>query len=257
MQKSRMLFAAALILMAGCGHRPAEHPAGVRLFAFVDLSASVTQSQRKLWEGEAKKLLQRAGPGWHITVYPIHDQSQAAAPLADVRIPDLRPDALEDETQRYRKGSHAAKKGAQAAFQRAFDEPGRARATDVFGATGRIEPDPDGRPTVAVFFSDMLHATSKWNMGQVQFDRNDIPNLVRGVAERHAWHNKTLEGVRIYCVLNSLSSGQQERGVGRSEREAFYQTLFSALGGQLVLFDTHLGSWEPRQKGGKHDNRTE
>jgi hypothetical protein len=120
----------------------------------------------------------------------------------------------------------------------------------LLSAIDRIGADSRGRPTIVVFFSDMLNATPELNM------ERDTPKpeaIIPDLASRHGWGPDTLANVRLYCVLNGLHSGDPS-GPDIRNRKAFYGALFRALGGELAMFDTHFDSTDKLlAKGGRHD----
>jgi hypothetical protein len=241
--------ALAAIGLAGCDSG-APVPTGPRVFAFVDLSASIAPDQRSRWETEAARLIRSLDYGWSFALYPVHDQTLSAAPYFVAEIPQPSPEPGMDEVTRCKMARRAAREGASAAFRRAFSEAGRAPGTDLFSAVDRFGPDPSGRPTAAVFFSDMINSTAELNMERRPAVQRAPGELIRELASRHGWHGETLRGVQVYCVLNAVGSGQA--GFDRRWQKRFYEHMFAALGGRLAVFDTHLDSWNLQPKGINH-----
>ena len=234
------VLACAALCGTACGRAPGR-PSGLRLYAFVDRSASIRPGQQSQWERDSQRLTRAIGPGWGVTVFAVHDQTLSAGPLFTAEIPPRSGDEGVDELRRLKAAVRAARAGASQAFTKAFREPGKSSATDLFGAVDRILPDSEGRPTVAVFFSDMIHSTDEFDMERGPLPGDGDAALFKTLAVRHFWRPETLRGVRVYCLLNSRGSG--ERGPHRLVLKRFYQRLFAALGADLALFDTHVNSW--------------
>ena len=181
----------------------------------------------------------------------MHDQTLSAGPLFTAEIPPRSGDEGIDELTRVKAAVNAARAGAAEAFQKALREPGISSATDLFGAVDRVVPGHDHRPTVVVFFSDMIHSTTEFDMERAPLPAEGSAEVLQTLAARHFWQADSLRGVRVYCLLNS--SRTRSRGPDRLMLKRFYQNLFTALGGELALFDTHVNSWNLiNSKGADH-----
>ncbi len=228
------------IVIAGC--RDHKLPAnGLRMYVFVDDSASVSPAQRAMWQRDAERLLHRIGPGWHITMFPVNGQTGAAGALFDMEVPALSSDPQLDERQHNRALLLRTREGVKGAFGRAFTEGGHAESTDILSAIDRIHPDSSGRTTAVVFFSDMLNATRELNMERAdRFGRDRFAGVIQSAAQNHNWSSDQLRGIDIYCVLNSAGLRDSGASALRRVSREFYEALFSALGGRLRLFETQL-----------------
>jgi hypothetical protein len=87
----------------------------------------------------------------------------------------------------------------------------------------------------------MLNSTPDLNMeAPGALRRPDIALKLRKLASRHYWQPNQLAGDHVYCVLNSIESGQRGPAVDRLTQRAFYGALFQALGARLMVYETHL-----------------
>jgi hypothetical protein len=242
--------AAGVLGCAACRRAAADRSAGVRLFVFIDQSASIKPGPRAQWEQTAKKLVRAIRPGCAFTLYPIHDQTRLAAPLVNVDVPEPSPDAGKDEWTRCRNAANAARRDASAAFQHAFGRIGSAPATDILSAFDRIRPDERGRLTLAVFFSDMVNSTTELDMERAELTPGTAAALITKLAETHSsWRTGALKQVRVYCLLNPA----QKPVADIRSLERFYNTLVGALGAELALFDTHADAAEVFAGKGQRD----
>jgi len=235
-----LFVAGAAFVMAGCD-TPRKKPAGCRLAAFVDLSASVTAAQRNAWLQQATTVVEGLDNGCGISIYALHDQTASAAPLYAGEMLERAEDPGHAELIRYNHSVAEVQENAGRAFALAFTQPGRALVTDIFSAIDRVRSDVKGRRTTVVFFSDMLNSTPILNLeAPPALDAAAIPDRIQAIAEKHNWNSRTLHGAEVYCILNSLDSGARQPVTDRRTQQHFYQALFRALGAKLMLYDTHL-----------------
>jgi hypothetical protein len=231
---------AAAIVLAGCSAKGSEGQPGLRLIVFLDQTASINAAQRAAWMKEAAGLASQIAPGSSIAIYPIHDRTMDAAPLFAADIPAAPDDATADEARAQHSALVGAREGARAAIETGLNAGG-ASQTDIFSTIDRIQPDPRQRRTVIVYFSDMLNSTPDLNMeARGTIKRSDIPAKLEGLARRHYWQPGQLAGDEVFCILNSIDSGQREPAVDRLTQRVFYDALFQALGAQLKSYETHL-----------------
>jgi hypothetical protein len=237
-----ILAALALLGFAGCSARGGPREPGARLVIFLDQSASINGAQRGLWLREAGKLLKVIAGGWGVTIFPIHDQTSGAAALFEADVPEWDPDATLEVAAAQKAALVRARRGAEAAVRKALESGGAAR-TDVFSAIDRLRPDSKRTRTVVVLFCDMLNSMPELNMERSGvLTSASAAGHIRNLARRHGWSNSQLAGVEIYCILNSVESGQSGPATDRLTQRAFYDALFRAMGARLALYDTNFGS---------------
>ena len=230
----------------GCSASAEPNRRGTKLVLFLDLSASVPPSECERWLGQAERLIPDYGDA--VVVFPLHEQTLAAGPLMEAEIPALSRDPGFDELARARKVRKQVKESLTGILRKAFAEPARSSATDVFSAVDRVRPDLAGRRTAVVFFSDMLNSTREGNLEKgPTLTPSAVPALIRSIAAAHAWSAATLRGVDVYCILNSLESGKAAPVNDRRILHRFYGAMFQSIGARLVVFDTHLGGVDVRQ----------
>jgi len=231
---------AGALALAGCSARSEARQDGSRLIVFLDQTASIDAPQRAAWVKEATGLTRRLTGGSSVTIYAIHDRTMDAAPLFEADIPEMKDDATLDESHAAHLALVRARDGARAAIAKGL-EAGAAPQTDIFSTIDRVEPDLLRRPTVIVYFSDMLNSTPDLNMevpGAIR--RPDISRKLQDLARRHYWQPSQLAGDQVYCVLNSIESGGRGPAVDRLIQRAFYDALFQAVGAHLLSYETRL-----------------
>jgi hypothetical protein len=247
-----LLAVLAPLFFVGCSANGSVHETGRRSFVFLDLTGSVDQEQRRLWESDAGRLVDRLSGGSGIAVYAIHDHTMDAAPLFEGEIPEWNPDATYETAVRQKAELVRIRGGASAAIRKALDSGGDAARTDIFSAIDRVQPDPHFRPTAIYFFSDMLNSTPDLNMEHGgALTRRNAAEQIQKLARQHQWRTGLLKGIDVYCVLNSVASGHRGPAVDRLTQRDFYQALFEALGARLVTYDTHLSSLSFRVEAGR------
>jgi hypothetical protein len=209
---------------------------------FVDQTASIERGQRRLWAHQADTIVRRLRAGWTITVYAIHDHTMDAAPLFDGEIPATPPDSSIESDAKQSRAIKQIRTGLQSALSGAFEPERRAMRTDILSAIDRITPDPKGRDTSIIFFSDMNNSTGELNMERPgTVTRSSMATQIERIARAHSWGPEKLKAMEVYCVLTSVEHGPRPVIDRLSQRE-FYELLFRALGGHLETYDTHLGS---------------
>ncbi len=235
-----LVVSAGALAFTGCAARAVGRPAGFRLIVFLDQTASIDAAQRAAWLREANGLTRQLAGGASVAIYPIHDQTMDAAPLFEADIPEIKDDATSDEARTQHLALVRARDGALRAIERGLTA-GPAARTDIFSSIDRIQPDPLRRPTIIVYFSDMLNSTPDLDLeAPGALKRPDIAFKLQGLASRHYWQPNQLAGDRVYCILNSIESGHRGPAVDRLTQRAFYGALFEALGARLVVYETHL-----------------
>jgi hypothetical protein len=231
---------AGVLALTGCTSRAVGRPSGFRLIVFLDQTASIDAAQRAAWLSEATGLTRQLGGGASVAIYPIHDRTMDAAPLFQADIPEMKDDATSDDARTQHLALVRARDGARAAIEKGLNA-GPAARTDIFSSIDRIQPDPLRRPTIIVYFSDMLNSTPDLNMeAPGALKRQDISLKLQGLARRHYWRPNQLAGDQVYCILNSIESGHRGPAVDRLTQRAFYGALFQALGAHLAVYETHL-----------------
>jgi hypothetical protein len=237
----------AALLLAGCSAPAAERSPGRRVILFIDQSASIDRDQRRQWRNDANGLVGGIRDGWSVSIFGIHDHTLESAPLFEVDIPMFVSDGTSKTAAARNAAIQTARQAALAAVEKALDTSGAAR-TDIFSALDRVHPDPRSRPTVIVFFSDMLNSTSELNMERTgSVTLQNIGALIPSLARRHLWRKDSLAGSEVYCVLNSIEIGRNAPPVDRRVQEVFYAGLFGAMSAKLARYETSLGgAYAPR-----------
>ena len=208
---------------------------------FIDQSASIDRDQRRQWQNDATGLVRGLRDGWSVSIYGIHDHTLEAAPLFEVDVPIFASDGTSKTAVARNAAIQTARQSALAALEKALDVGGAAR-TDIFSALDRVYPDPQGRPTTIVFFSDMLNSTPELNMERAgSVTLQNIGALIPSLARRHLWRKDSLAGSEVYCVLNSIEIGRNGPTVDRRVQRVFYENLFGALSAKLARYETSLG----------------
>ena len=240
-----LLGLALALATAGCSASAEPNRRGTRFVLFLDLSASVQPGECDRWLRQAGQLA--PGYGDSVEVFPLHAQTLSAAPLLEAEVPALGRDPGLDELARARAIRKQVRESLAGVLRTAFAESARSSSTDVFSAIDRVRPDPSGRRTAVVFFSDMLNSTREANLEQgPALASSAVPALVRSIAAAHAWSAATLGGADVYCILNSQESGRVAPVNDRRALHRFYAAMFQSIGARLVVFDTHLGGVEVR-----------
>lgn len=209
---------------------------------FIDQSASISSQQRAHWMGEAEKIIASIKPGDSITTYSIHDQTLRTKPHFEAHIPPLDEDAGLDDQLRVKQKLVEAKNGTREALQKALDAAGQAPKTDIFSAFDRSSVGQRNCRVALFFFSDCLHAAERdeINLEQTRLVEDRFPQIIEATARRHGWRNNTLKGAAVYAILPSAQSGQGQPLNDVRILKAFYQSMVSSIGGQLVSFETTL-----------------
>ena len=209
-----------------------------RLIVGVDVSASIKQDQRQRWLPLAQSFLACLGPGAELEVFLIHENTRDSAPLFVGSFPVKRGSTIK-AIQDFAGARKAFREQADGALNRAFSPDVKANVTDIFSLLDRVHPD--ARSTLLILFTDGYHSTAELNLEKVHLQPERFPELIRGEAQKHNWHNQTLTHTQVDVILPSVDCCTKVRPVNdRIVLEQFYQQLVTALGGRLGVFDTHL-----------------
>jgi hypothetical protein len=235
----RIVLASALLLQTAC--RPDHVPEQYLLF--VDLTGSISTTQRGTWIETASQLLEQLRFGDSIAIFPITDHTLDAAPLYRDRVKG-EGQSLEDLADA-RASLARVREEAADALRNALAAPGRSRSTDLFAVVDKVAQSWAAKtePAPKVFiFSDFLESAARdvIDMETTRFPEDGLPSLVAGVLQRNNWESDLLQGAKISAVLNAVPSGERVPVNDRRVLHEFWKALFVSLGAELAQFDTYL-----------------
>ncbi len=233
----RILAFGLLLAMTGC--KTVAQP--TRYIVFLDVSASITQTQRDLWLKTLREsVLHAVMPGDRLTVFAMHGQTSNAAPLYDTI---LSPASL-GETQtglvKLRREIAMMRRDSAKAVSEALVNGGHAKHSDIVGALDRVHADPRYPRTDIVIVSDMINSTPELDLEKQRLEPGRIQELAGRLVSNHKWSADSLQGARVYCLLNSVSDDDPPTVNNRAVLHEFWQVLAQSIGGELATFETHL-----------------
>jgi len=241
-QIQHLVLAAAALFAAGCGSdigiEPHYGPAHYRLF--FDITSSVHDRQKSSWPQDATRLAGGLHYGDAIDVYLIHARTADAAPLFHGDIPAIDQDATRSQKEKAKRELARVRDEAKKAIDEAIrpSEQMHVNATDVFGLFEH-RPDPD-RQNVYLAFTDGLESVdSKLNFERFCLKGSDLHAAVSDLMDRRGWQSDHLAGANVFFILPGVDTNDAKNCNDFGRLHAFYQTLTSALGGNLTGFDTY------------------
>jgi hypothetical protein len=234
-----LLFVAPLVIRVALSASVPRLP--VQRVVFVDLSESPGPDDAVRWREAANvKVFERTNFGDSVIVYAVHDHTAESAPLFEVSVPMLGPDASMDETLRARKLLRHARVDGPVKLDEALRAPVRSRSTRLIESLRRIPKDP-GRATEVLYLSDMLESTSELDLERTRISNANIVHLAQAAIERYRLTPGALDGVTFYCVLDSPRVGTASRKANDHQSlERFWRLVVTSLGGNLASFDSRI-----------------
>ena len=211
----------------------ASCPGGRRWAVLLDLSGSVTDSQRAAWtavvQGHIAPRLQACD---EVLVFGAHEASATAAPLFVRRMPPP-PQSLRDRIRVLRALEAAGTDLVSTVGSASVGQGGAAR-TNLFDALDRIRQAPD-RPTFIVVLSDMEDSS----LASPASLRGDVAATVARIVAQKGWQEDRFQAARLFAVLPHRR-GAHPGSHSRSVLQAFWRALCARTGGELVTFETFI-----------------
>jgi len=237
---SCLVVAVALAILQGAHTKAASRPQPIDYVIFIDQTGSVSAEQRQAWATTATDVLKQLTVSDSILILPVHDRTLDAAPLFFARVP---AGGLSLEDMAFAKRSlKETRQAARASVHEALTSRKQASSTQLLTVIDRLaaaRSAQPGRIMRAYLFSDMVNSTPDLDMERRRLVSAEIPQLVGKIRNDARWRDGALAGVKVFCVLNGIDTGQRATNDRRVLHE-FWRAVFTAVGAELETFETHL-----------------
>jgi hypothetical protein len=231
----------AIAVAPGCRLTAAPTATATDHVMFIDQTGSVSAREREAWAATADDVLGRLGLGDSIVILPVHDQTLNAAPLFQARVPaqEVSLEGLAHGKRRLKQIRDAAQRTVRQALQSGK----QARASDLVAIVDRVAAARSagaGRVMRVYVFSDMVHSLPPVNLERTALKADDIVPAVAKIGNEARWRGGMLSGVKFFCVLNGIDSGQRNTVNDRRILGEFWRVLLTSVEAELASFNTHL-----------------
>src|SRR5438093_13622247 len=115
----------------------------------------------------------------------------------------------------------------------------RSRTTRLIESLSRIHTDPH-RVTEVLFLSDMLESTRELDLERTRLTSANLVGLAQSAFERYGLSRGLLDGVTVYCVLDSPPIGGSVKINDRQTLERFWRLILTSAGANLAGFDSRI-----------------
>ncbi|MEW6211321.1 MAG: hypothetical protein AB1631_23350 [Acidobacteriota bacterium] len=227
--------------LSGCwptGPSPEPENKSSHYVICVDNSRSLTPVEQEQWKAPPLEVIKRLAAGDAVTILRLHDNTRSAA-IFTRRLRTLPDGAGHQETTEIHNQWKQVRAAAQAELEDALAPRERSNSTDILSAFNLISRE-GGQRTVVIFLSDMLHSTDEFDLERSRTSESGLMKRVsEALAKRHL-RRGALQGVKVYCLLNSVGINQARPLNDRNALREFWASVCGFLGAEIMSFDANL-----------------